>query len=222
MLWNIFAKNPFQSLETLMRQVMLCASKTNDLFAALFAKDKAKVYELAKEISKLEHDCDLLKKEIRSHISKSVFLSVDRRDIIHVLSNMDAIADFSEDLGVLLTLRWMELPEKLQEPFNVLLYRSHLVVLEASQVIELLHRLMETGFSGPDAEEVLRKIDVIDNLEHDADKAQDIFGKELFAHEDELKPAALYMWIKIANKVGDLANAAERMVGHIRLMLAAG
>lgn len=221
MLWNIFAKNPFQSLETLMKKVMTCFEKTEGLFDALFAGDKQRVHALAKEISIIEHECDLLKQEMRSHMAKSVFLSVDRRDIIHVLSNMDAIADISEDLGVLLTLRWMELPKDLQAPFRHLLARTHLVVLEASGVIALLHRLLETGFSGPDAEEVLKRIDKIDQLEHEADKAQDIFGKALFAHEDEFKPAALFMWIKISNKVGDLSNAAERMVSHIRLMLSA-
>jgi predicted phosphate transport protein (TIGR00153 family) len=219
MLWTLFAKNPFSSLKELMKKTMTCVDKTHDLFDALFAGDKERVHELAKEISQIEHQCDLLRQEIRNQLAKSVFLPVDSRDILHVLSNMDAIADFAEDLGVLLSLRWMELPVSLHEPFNELLKRAHLVVVESSHVIESLDRLLETGFSGPDAEDVTRKIDEIDRLEHLADKAQELFGKALFAHEDEFKPAALFMWIKIANKVGDLANSAERMVNHIRLML---
>lgn len=86
-------------------------------------------------------------------------------------------------------------------------------------MIDSLERLLETGFSGPDADQVLIEIDEIDRLEHLADKAQDAFGKALFAKEDELKPAELMMWIKISNKVGDLANSSERMVNHIRWML---
>lgn len=219
MLWTLLSKNPFKSLEVLVKKVMLCVDKTDDLFAALFAGDKQSVADLAKEISQLEHECDLLKQEIRENLSKSVFLPVDKRDILHALSNMDAISDIAEDLGVLLTLRWMELPVVLQVPFQELLARSNLVVRESGEVVGSLHRLLETGFSGPDADDVVKKIDEIDRLEHLADKAQDAFGKALFAHEDEFKPAALFMWIKIANKVGDLANSAERMVNHIRLML---
>ena len=219
MLWNLFAKNPFRSLKEHMKKTSVCVDLTGDIFEALFAGDKYKVSVIAKEISRTEHECDDLKKEIRTHLTQSVFLPVDRRDLLHVLSNMDSIADHAEDLGVLLTLRWMELPVELQPEFRELLQRSQKVVEESAYVIDSLDRLLETGFSGPDADDMLAKIDEIDRLEHLADKAQDAFGKALFAREDDFKPAALFMWIKISNKVGDLANSAERMVNHIRWML---
>jgi len=219
MLWTLFAKNPFRSLKEHMKKTSLCVDLTGQIFEALFRKDKQSVSLLAKEISRVEHDCDILKQEIRGHLSQSVFLPVDRRDLLHVLTNMDTIADHAEDVGVLLTLRWMDLSQELQPIFLELLTRSQKVVEESALVIDSLERLLETGFSGPDADEMLAKIDEIDKLEHLADKAQDAFGKALFAKEDELKPAELFMWIKIANKVGDLANSAERMVNHIRWML---
>jgi predicted phosphate transport protein (TIGR00153 family) len=214
MLWALFAKNPFRSLREHMKKTMECLEHTRELFECLFRGENDRVHLLAKQISQLEHECDKLKHEIRENLRKSAFLPVDRRDILHVLSNMDDIADYSEDLGVLLTLRWMELPQSLQEPFWHLLNASHKVVHASNEVIGSLDRLLETGFSGPDAEEVLQRINEIDHLEHLADKAQDLFGKALFTHEDEFKPAALFMWIKIANKIGDLANASERMVSH--------
>ncbi len=202
-----------------MKQVLLCTQKTEDLFAALLAGNQTRVAEIAKEISQIEHQCDGLKQELREQISKSIFLPVDRRDLLHVLSHMDALADICEDLGVLLTLRKMELPAQMRHSFEELLSRSLFVVTQSNEIIASLDRLLETGFSGPDAVEILKKIDEIDHLEHLADKAQDQFGKSLFLMEDELKPAALFMWNKIANKIGDLANSAERMVNHVRLML---
>lgn len=202
-----------------MKQVLLCTQKTEELFAALMVQDQNRVAELAKEISKIEHQCDRLKQELREQVSKSIFLPVDRRDLLHVLSNMDALADSCEDLGVLLTLRKMEVPDNLRLSLEELLSSSILVVRKSNDVIGVLDRLLETGFSGPDATDIVKKIDEIDHLEHLADKAQDRFGKSLFLMEDDLKPAALFMWNKIANKIGDLANNAERMVNHVRLML---
>lgn len=204
-----------------MKQVVLCTQKTEELFAALLAGDQNQVAVIAKEISKIEHYCDGLKQELREQISKSIFLPVDRRDLLHVLSHMDTLADICEDLGVLLTLRKMELPAQMRSSFEDLFNRSLLVVHKSSEIISCLDRLLETGFSGPDAVDILKKIDEIDILEHQADKAQDQFGKSLFLMEDDLKPAALFMWNKIANKIGDLANSAERMVNYIRLMLSA-
>ncbi len=219
MLVKLFTKNPFYSLKAHMKKTTQCVHKTKELFEALFAGDRDKVCALTKEISQLEHDCDIVKREIRANLSKSVFLPVDRRDVLHVLSNMDTIADNAEDLGVLLTLRWMELPAHLQTLFMEALNKAIATVEASAGVINSLDRLLEAGFAGPDAQEVAELIDEVDRLEHLTDKAQDILGKEIFVHEDELKPAALFMWIKIANKVGDLANCAERMVHNIRLMM---
>ncbi len=219
MLWSLFAKNPFRALQDLMKQVLVCVDKTEQLFKALKAGDQEQIRKLAKEISKIEHDCDILKQDLRTQISKSVFLPVDRRDLIHVLSHMDAIADECEDLGVLLTLREMSVPDFAKDSLEELMSSAILTVRKADEVIRALDRLLETGFAGPDAIEILKKIDEIDHQEHLADKAQDKFGKALFQHEDEIKPAALFMWNKIANKIGDLANSSERMASHIRLML---
>ena len=53
MLWNLFAKNPFRALQDLMKQVLLCTQKTEELFVALLAGDQIKVAEIAKEISRV-------------------------------------------------------------------------------------------------------------------------------------------------------------------------
>jgi len=220
MLWDLITKNPFGLVKSHMEKTQVCVQKTKDIFEAVFAGDKARVLALAKEISKIEQECDLLKREIRSQVAKSIFLPIDRRDLLHMLSHMDTIADSAEDVGVLLTMRWMVMPEGLRASFDIFLNRTIDVVNESATVIFALDRLLEAGFSGPDAEEVISRIDYIDRLEHEADKAQDQLGKRLFEHEDELSPAALVMWIKIIERVGLLSDCSERMMNHIRLMLA--
>lgn len=220
MLWNLISKNPFAFLKEHMQKTLACVQKTQNIFAALFDGDKAQVTSLAKEISQLEHECDRIKQALRVHVAKSIFLPIDRRDLLQVLSNMDSIADSAEDVGVLLTMRWMDLPLELRPAFNSFLQRTIEVVEESAKVILALDRLLEAGFSGPDAEEVLARIDYIDRLEHLADKAQDQLGKKLFEHEAELSAASIIMWIKIIDKVAKISDSAERMMSHIRLMLA--
>jgi uncharacterized protein len=220
MLWNLISKNPFAFLKAHMQKTEECVQKTQCIFDALFSGDKEKVISLAKEISQLEHDCDRIKQELRIQVAKSIFLPIERRDLLQVLSNMDSIADSAEDVGVLLTMRWMDLPLELRPVFQIFLERTIEVVQESGKVIFALDRLLEAGFSGPDAEEVLGRIDHIDRLEHLADKAQDQLGKKLFEHEDEFSAASIIMWIKIIDKVANISDAAERMMSHIRLMLA--
>lgn len=219
MLWNLISKNPFAYLKAHMQKTQTCVAKTKCLFEALFQGDKERVTELAKEISQLEHDCDRIKQDMRMQVAKSIFLPIERRDLLQVLSNMDSIADSAEDVGVLLTMRWMEMPLLLRPSFEQFLLCTIEVVDESAKVIFALDRLLEAGFSGPDAEEVLSRIDSIDRLEHLADKAQDQFGKKLFEHEQEFSPAAIVMWIKIIDKVAKISDSAEKMMSHIRLVL---
>lgn len=219
MLWNLISKNPFVLLKKHMEKTLLCVEKTKDICNAVFAGDKERVKLLAKEISQIEHECDLIKRDLRSEVAQSILLPIDRRDLLKVLSNMDSIADNAEDVGVLFTMRWMTLPEVLQPSFDHFLTSTLAVVNESATVIFALDRLLEAGFSGPDAEEVIRRIDHIDKLEHEADKAQDQLGKKFFELEEEFSPAALVMWIKIIEKVGQISNSSERMMNKIRLML---
>lgn len=219
MLWNLISKNPFAFLKEHMEKTQVCVQKTKNMFEALFAGDHQKVTLLAKEISALEHECDQIKQKLRLQVAKSIFLPIERRDLLQVLSNMDSIADSAEDVGVLLTMRKMHMPEKLTHSFNDFLNRTIEVVEESGKVIFALDRLLEAGFSGPDAEEVLNRIDYIDRLEHMADKAQDMLGKQLFEHEEDLSAASLIMWIKIFDKISTISDCSERMIGHIRLML---
>ena len=220
LLGSLFAKNPFSPLKEHMTKTLECVDETKALFDALYAGDKDAVHDIARRMSVIEHEADVLKHEIRTRLHASVFLPVDRRDVLAVLTNMDAICDIAEDLGVLLTLRWMEMPDTLRAPFDELRARVYEVVSAAATTIDSFDALLDGGFSGPDVQRVNALVDDVGALEHQADKAQDVFGKSLFEHEDEMKPVAVFMWIKIANKVGDLANAAERMVNQLRIMLA--
>jgi len=84
----------------------------------------------------------------------------------------------------------------------------------------MLDALAMAGFGGPEAADVLRMIDELGRLEHAADIVQDDLARRLFSIEDRIKPGSLLIWNKIFNKVGDMANHAERMGNRTRLFMA--
>ena len=218
---NLFAKNPFGPLKEIMGQAQACVNLTEPLFEAVLNGDQEQVRAAAKALSVAEGECDKLKHNFREDLASSVFIVLDRRDLIAIVHSMDSIADQAEDVGVLFTLRDMEMHDFLREPLKELNDRVQAVVQATSGVIQELDRLAGTGFTGNDAKSVIEKIDAVCALEHEADKAQDVFGKTIFEHEDEFKPASLIMWLKIGNKIGDIANAAERVCNQMRLLLTA-
>ena len=219
---GIFGKSPFGHLQQHMRKVKECVDRTPPLIEALVKGDYDEVEKEASLISKLEHKADLMKDIIRNELPRNIFMPVNRGDLLSVLSCQDDISDTAEDVGVLLTLRKMVLPKELESDLNVFLNKVMIVCNQAFTIMEEIDDLVETSFRGLEAEKVIKMIDELGTMEWEADKKQLILAKKLLAMEDSLKPLDIFMWMKIFEKIGDLANDAERMGNRLRLMLSKG
>ena len=121
---KLFGKSPFTPLQAHMRNVAECISKTKELFALMEKGDYDGVFELAKVISKLEHNADLTKNDIRNNLPKGLFMAVDKGSILEILGIQDNLADKAEDIGILLTFRNLTMPAELNEPFNAFLDKN--------------------------------------------------------------------------------------------------
>ncbi len=216
---RLFAQNPFSELDAHLNKTIECVEALSPLFDALKANDQDLIIETAKKISILEHEADVIKHDIRKKLPKSIFMPVDRRDVLQLLHQLDSIADFAEDIGVILTLRPFQFIPEFDSPLTELHQRIVDVVIACAEVVKDIEPILERGFARDDVERMMDKIDHVGHLEHLADKAQDIFGKKIFEMEDSFKPAELYLWIKFSRAVGDIADAAERVVGNVRLMM---
>lgn len=218
-IFGIFAKSPFPYLREMAEKVQICADEVPKLFEAFFEGDYDQVLAIAENISHLEHEVDIVKTRIRDSMPKTLFLPVDRRDLLDVLASLDAIADCAEDVGILFTLRRMEPHEELIKPLKKLVRRVGKTVEKAVEIVDALEILADVGFTGPEADRVLALIDELNRLEHEADIVQDDLARTLFKIEDQIKPGSLMLWNKIFNKVGDMANSAEKMGNRLRLFL---
>ena len=220
-LTSLFARSPFGPLIEHQHKVQECAEQVPDLIEACLRGDHGQVRVLAKTVSQLEHEADEVKIRVRDQLPRTLFMPVSRGDLLQVLAAQDAIADNAEDLGVLLTMRPMEpLPEPVAQLLRELTQQCLEVVRQSTEVVDNLGGLVHASFAGPEAQQVLEMISGVDQAEHEADKIQDQLAKTFFRHEDAFKPAAIYLWMKIFNKVGDLANFAEKMAHRIRLFMA--
>jgi hypothetical protein len=217
---GLFARSPFHALQNLSEKVKECADQVPLLFEAFYEGDYQRVRAISERISHLEHEADVVKNRARDELPRTLFMPVDRRDFLDVLSSLDAIADCAEDVGVLFTLREMEAHDELIEPLRSLVRRVMATVETACELSAITEGLASSGFSGPSAQRALELIDELGRLEHQADIVQDDLARRLFSIEDEIKPGSLFVWNKIFNKLGDMANHAERMGNRLRLFLA--
>ena len=217
---NLLIKSPLPRVAELMKAVRACANKVPEMIDYLQRGDQPGLERLAKETSILEGAADEVKNLARAEMPVSLFLPVDRRDVLRLISEIDAIADCAEDVGVLLTIRPLTVPGGMSEVLDEFVRRVMHTVDAGEDLTSTMDRLVKASFAGKAADETLRLCDEIGQREHEADKLQDQCAKALFRAEDEMAPVAIFMWTKVLNKVGDMANHAEHIGDQFRLFLA--
>ncbi|MFW5924690.1 MAG: TIGR00153 family protein [Myxococcota bacterium] len=217
---SLLVRSPLPRVGELMVRVVECAEKVPEIVARVSEGNHPALIELAKQTSILEGKADDAKNDVRQHMPTRLFLPVDRRDVLRLISEIDAIADAAEDVGVLVTLRPLDVPEEMQTLLKLFVERVVDTVKSAGALVGMIDDLLESGFGGKAAERVRAAIDEVHRKEHEADKLQDQCAKVLFKLEDQMSPVALFMWTKVLNKIGDMANHAENVGDQFRLFIA--
>ncbi len=217
---SLFGRSPFKSLQGHMRVVLECSREVPGLFEALIDGDQAKVTALKDRIFEREGEADRIKNEMRAHLPKSLFMPVDRRDLLDVLQMQDSIADTAQDIAGLLVERDMEVPEAMREPLMNLTRRCVEVCELSAKIIEELDELVEMGFRGREAGQVEAMVEALNKAEDETDEMGIALTHTLFEHEDEMKPVSVMMWYQMIQWIGDLADYAEKVGDRLRLLIA--
>ncbi len=220
--YQLFGKSPFELLVEHTRRVHRTVKVIRPLFEAFLSGQWDECDTLYRKISKREHKADLEKNAIRDHLPKSIFLPVDRGDILKYLKEQDAIADAAEDVAVIITIRHTPCPEALKSPVlsfvDQVIHTSELLVEAGSE----LTQLVESSFGGPEVDKVLAMVAEVNQQEWEADKRQWDLSRALMTHEAELDPLSMVIWMRIIAKLGEIANRAENTGDMLRMMLARG
>lgn len=217
---RLFAKSPFGLLVKHSGQVQETVQLLRPLIAAFLAGDKAGLRDLHDEICRKEHKADETKAAVRDHMPKSVFLPVNRGDVLNYIKEQDGIADAVEDLAVIMKMRTPKIVPELEPKLLALVDQ---VVSAADDLFDAARRmtnLAASSFSGPEVDKVLEMVAKVNHAEWEADKLQAEFSAMVFEHEDEIDPISVFQWVHIVEVLGDVADHAENTGDMLRLMLA--
>lgn len=217
---SLFGHSPFKPVQKHMAVVAECVAEVPALFEALIANDKAGIEKSKNIIFDKEHEADAIKNGLRAHLPKSMFMPVDRRDLLELLGMQDSIADTAQDIAGLLVERDMQVPPGMANDLRQLVARCVDAVTQAGVVIAELDELVETGFRGREAEMVEGMIEKLNLIEDDTDKLGMALSQSLFAQEDSLKPVSVIFWYELIQWIGDLADFAEKVGDRLRLLIA--
>ncbi|WP_339136207.1 MAG: TIGR00153 family protein [Candidatus Electrothrix sp. GW3-4] len=216
---GLLHKSPFKPIQEHMRTVFSCVSLLQPLFTALQAEDYEEIKKIAAQIDELETAADKQKSTFRLNMPKTLFLPVDRRDLLKLLHDQDSLADNTEEISQILISRDMEVPEAIKDQLNILLVNTLSICTEAKSIVEELDELVEVGFRGREHDKVIQMIDELRKSEHDIDQTLHKIRRSLFEVEDSLSPVSTMFWYKIIDLLGSMSDLAENMADRLLLFL---
>jgi hypothetical protein len=197
-----------------------CAANLVPFFEAVMAEDWTKVEQVQQEMARLEHEADKLKKGVRLHLPKSLFLPVPRSDLLELLSVQDKVANRAKDIAGLMLGRQMAIPQDLQPLMRTFVQRTVDASAQALKAMNELDELLEAGFGGREAVLVETLIEELDVIEQDTDSLQIEVRRALFKLEKDLPPVDVMFLYQIIDWIGDVADRAQRVGNRLEQLLA--
>ena len=219
-LFKMFGPSPIKPIEQHMYQVYRCAKLLLPFVDAVLAEQWDEAEKLHTEISALEKEADLIKRDLRLHLPTGLFLPVDRTDVLELLSVQDRIANKAQDIAGLMISRRMHIPEALSELITPFLRRSLEAAKQACKAINELDQLLESGFRGTEVTIVEEMIVTLDEIEHDSDDKLAEIRHRLFENEGTLPALDVMFLYKLVQWIGDLADHAQTVGGRLQILIA--
>ncbi|MGL6261643.1 TIGR00153 family protein [Vibrio sp. WXL103] len=216
---GLFAKSPIKPLQRHAVCVNECCSHLINFFEVSSQEDWEKAAEIRGQISHLEKEADVLKREIRLKLPRGLFLPVDRSDMLELLTQQDKLANLAKDIAGRVYGRQLVIPASMQDSFLAYVKRCLDAAKQSQDVINEFDELLETGFKGREATLVAEMIHQLDVIEDDTDSMQVGLRQQLMAVEGDLNPIDVMFLYKILEWVGEIADQAQRVGARLELML---
>jgi predicted phosphate transport protein (TIGR00153 family) len=217
---NLFGRSPIGPIQEHMQIANEAAQHLPELIQASADDDWQRAKEVAKSITTAEKEADKLKRSVRRHLPKSLFLPVPRSDLLGLVSVQDQVANIAKDVAIIMLGRNMRFPEKLLP--DVLDYTATCVATcgQALRAIQELDELLEVGFSGREVKRVEAMLKELDKLERRTDKQAISLRARLFRMEAELPPVDVMFYYRAFALLGTLADTAETVGDRLQILLA--
>lgn len=219
-LYKILGRSPIKPMQQHMGEVVNCVKLLEGFFNASNSGDWQQASKVYDAICTSERQADELKKQIRLHLPKSLFMPMPRTDLLDLVTTQDRIANGARDIAGLMLGRNMVIPESLQDCGMDFLKTAIAATEQAFVAINELDELLETGFGDREVSFIATLIEALDKLEHENDQLEQDLRKKLFAQEASLPPVDVMFLYKIIDTVGEMADNAERVGARLQLLLA--
>ena len=215
---GMFAKSPFSALQEHMDLGKKAAIALQNFLGSASVSDWGKASQYRQEIIDLEHAADDIKNQIRTHLPKSLFMSVSREDLLDLVYTMDEIPNTAKDISGIMIGRQMEIPNQIAEQFSSFTKAAIKAAKQASAAIEKVDEVRRGGFSSNDTDLLQGLVAELEQLEHENDDLEAALRNDFFEIEKDFPAVDVMFLYDIFNRIGSLADIAQT-AGHILIRL---
>ncbi len=216
---KVFGRSPFVPLQMHMGKVAECIDYIPEALDAHRHHESETVQTLAGKISRLEHEADVIKHDIRNSLPRGLFMPVDRANLLRILNLQDSIANSAENVGVLLTFKQIKSFGEFENKFDDFTGKCLEAYKLVRNIIDQLDELLETGFGGVETQTVRELVDMVAYKEHESDVAQGELIRELLAHEDTVSYGDFFLWTKIIRQIANIADRSDNLAAAVHMTL---
>ena len=215
---DVFGYSPFKALK---QHAELCGKAVGLLqkqFESYRKGEFDKVEKIRDEIDELEYKADLIKEEIRTNLTKSLLLPVDRHDLLHFLEVQDGIINYCEHVGHMVTFRRVKAPENIWREFDILLAKIMETVNKYEELVDHISRLIASSFTKKEVEDAMHHVKEVEELEHECDLIQ-IGLYNLLFNAKGMDPLDVHLMVTWVSHLGEIANYTARAADRFRIMV---
>ena len=214
---SLFYKSPFEYLQRHADKVKECAQLFKEA-AFCHIDEKCKEFDLLTEqVSQLEHEADDIKRNIRNHLPRGIFMPVDKFQFLHYLREQDKVLDEVEEALFWLSFRPRGIPEEVATDI-------HDLVEALIPPIEKLSDLVAhaTTFFRSRSEELREQVKVlireIRRYEGEADQLERKLKQKIFTVIKD--PMTAFHLIRLVEILGEIPDHAQNASDRMRAMIA--
>ena len=215
---KLLGGSPFPAVKLHMKLSAKCVEQIPVMLVALFDNDEESLMESRNKVFALESQADNIFDKLSSNLSRSKFLPVHRHDLVAIMREQEEIADTAQNIAGILSIHIDISPEQ-QQPLLNLANKSVETVHKAREVIRKLDSLIETGFKGPDVDELFELIDEVAKCEDGADMLGIDIVNNLYQHHKDKDPVSTIFVYQLTRWLGELADHAELVGSRMRLLV---
>jgi predicted phosphate transport protein (TIGR00153 family) len=217
---NLFGRSPITPIQEHMQVAHSAAQLLIDYMQANVDQDWEASQRLYQEISTIEREADKIKRNVRRHLPKSLFLPVPRTDLLELVSIQDRVANYAKDVAGIILGRQMQFPDKLQKGLLEFTATCVATSQQALKAIQQLDELLEVGFTGREVKVVENMLKDLDKLEAKTDKQAIALRGKLFKIESTLPPVDVMFYYQVIGLLSSLADTCEQVGDRLQILIA--